>query len=375
MAFTDLGGMNRMGKGFTKEDSLALKGLAIILMALSHSYRTFSKFENHNLIFCGISPEQLVATAHYGKICVAFFAFVSGFGLMYSYSRILQKKSTQTPSKWIGQHLLSTMAGYWFVVPLSYLAYGIGSGFNFSRWGATYSEKILRGLIDFFGLSELLTSVTLNGSWWYMSAAISFIILVPFLAVMMEKFGSFGVMALVFILPRCLGLPYQGGNSVLAFLMTMTFGMVCCKHNILEKIADFRLLKNRQAAQALRCVILIALIIFGYLTYPIVKQKIVWEYDFVVTPFIAIIFCVEFLFKVPVISDVLRFLGKHSLNLWLIHTFARDWLNDIVYGVRVVWLVPLVMIALSIPACYAIDALKKVTGYDRMVQRVLVKFK
>lgn len=363
-----------MNTGFKKTDTLALKGLAIILMAFSHSYRTLSKFENYDLLLCGMSPAQVVATAHYGKICVAFFAFISGYGLMYSYSRILQKKSTQTPSKWIGQHLISTMAGYWFVVPLSYLAYGVVSGFDFGRWGATYSEKIVRFFVDFFGLSELLTSVMLNGSWWYMSAAICYVILVPFLAVLMDKFGSFACMALVFIIPRCLGIPYQGGNSVLAFLMTMTFGMVCCRHDVFTKISEFRLLKNRQASQIWRCVLLIALMIFGYLTYPIVKQKIVWEYNFVLTPFIVIIFCVEYLFKVPVISGVLRYLGKHSLNLWLIHTFARDWLPEVVYGVKIVWLVPLMMIALSIPACYVIDALKKVTGYDRLVQKVLAKF-
>lgn len=364
-----------MGKGLRKEDSLALKGLAVCLMVYSHCYRVTDKFAQYDVVFRGITQDQAIAFAQYCKICVALFAFVSGYGLMYGYSRILRKESSQTPSKWTLQHLISTMSGYWFIVPIAYVLYGIFRGFSFSRWGATYSERILKIAFEFFGLSELLGTKSINGSWWYISAAIAYIILVPFLAAIIEKFGGFACMALIFIFPRCLGIEYQGGNSVYAFLMTMTLGMVCCKYDVFTKFREFRLIKDRRTAQVLRCVVLMGLVIFGYLTYPLVSHKLLWEYNFVLTPFIVILFCVEFLFKIPVVSGVLTFLGKHSMNIWLIHTFVRDWIGEVVFAVREFWLVPIFMIVISLIAGFILDYLKKVTGYNRLVQTAIAKLK
>lgn len=362
-----------METGLKKEDSLALKGLAICLMAFAHCYRKYAKFRQYHVIFYGITAKQAIGIARYCKICVALFAFITGYGLMCSYLRILRKESSQTPAKWTMQHLITTMSGYWFIAPIAYGIYAVFNG-NFAKWGGNYFEKIMKILIDILGISELMGTKSLNGSWWYMSAAAAYIILVPFLAVLIEKFGSFACLALVFLLPRCLGIGYQGGNSMYAFLMIMTLGMVCCKHDVFTKIRKCPLRKGL-LFEVLWFALLAGLVVFGFLTYRKVDANVLWEYNFVLTPWIVILFCVEFLFRIPGVSKVLQFLGKYSMNIWLTHTFARDWIGEIVYGVRVFWLIPLVLIGIALMVSIVLEYLKKVTGYNRLVQAVLQKVK
>lgn len=75
-----------MSKGAEKEDSMALKGIAVLMLVFHHCYRTAAKFEQYDVVFCGLSASQVITVAEICKICVAIFAFVSGYGLMYGYT-------------------------------------------------------------------------------------------------------------------------------------------------------------------------------------------------------------------------------------------------------------------------------------------------
>lgn len=58
------------------------------------------------------------------------------------------------------------------------------------------------------------------------------------------------------------------------------------------------------------------------------------------------------------------------MNIWLVHTFVRDWLNTYVYAVRLFWLIPVVILMISLGISYFLDLLKKYTGYDRLFERL-----
>ena len=81
-----------MTNGLKKEDSAALKGLAVLLLIFHHCYRHADRIERYQVDLCGLTTEQLVAIAECCKICVAIFAFVSGYGLMYGYSAKMKNK-------------------------------------------------------------------------------------------------------------------------------------------------------------------------------------------------------------------------------------------------------------------------------------------
>lgn len=41
-----------MSKGLKKEDSMALKGIAVLMLVFHHCYRTAAKFEQYDVVFC-----------------------------------------------------------------------------------------------------------------------------------------------------------------------------------------------------------------------------------------------------------------------------------------------------------------------------------
>ena len=107
-----------MTNGLKKEDSAALKGLAVLLLIFHHCYRLADRIERYQVDLCGLTTEQLVAIAECCKICVAIFAFVSGYGLMYGYSAKMKNKEKYAVSEWISGHLLSTMSGLLQLYPI-----------------------------------------------------------------------------------------------------------------------------------------------------------------------------------------------------------------------------------------------------------------
>ena len=52
-----------MTNGLKKEDSAALKGLAVLLLIFHHCYRLADRIERYQVDLCGLTTEQLVAIA------------------------------------------------------------------------------------------------------------------------------------------------------------------------------------------------------------------------------------------------------------------------------------------------------------------------
>lgn len=358
-----------MSEGLSKKDSMALKGMAVLMLVFHHCYRTTAKFEKYHVIFRGLSQEQVIAAAGWCKICVAIFAFVSGYGLMYGYTKKSEEKKKDSVwiPRWTIKHILSTMSGFWFTAIVFYLLYFFKNG-DFHKWGATFGEKCFHIGLDILGISKLMGTKNLNGSWWYMSAALVYILLLPLLAGMIEKYGAFLSIAVVFIIPRVIGMQFPGGTAPYSFLMIFTIGAVCCRYDFFYR---FRSLGHRKLAG----ILLGLMIVSSFFLYHRIDMKVFWEFHFAVVPFTVILFCTEYLYKIRWISDGLGYLGKHSMNIWLIHTFVRDWLGKYVFAVREFWLVPVLILLVSLFAGFCLDILKRVSGYEKMMGFFQEKFR
>lgn len=83
--------------------------------------------------------------------------------------------------------------------------------------GRNLYERGFAVFADILGISRLLETESLNGAWWYMSAAFVFIILLPLLDGTIEKFGGIFCIAVIFLLPRILGIGFQEAQSHIHF--------------------------------------------------------------------------------------------------------------------------------------------------------------
>lgn len=354
-----------MPSGLKKQDSAALKGIAVLMLVFHHCYRTAEKFERYEVVFRGFSAEQVITIARFGKICVAIFAFVSGYGLMYGYFSKVREKCPHSIFRYSTSHLLSTASGFWFTAVVFYLFYFLRDG-SFQKWGETIADRILAVTLDIFGVARLLGTKSLNGSWWYMSAAIVFILLQPFLAACIEHYGGTICLAFLFLLPRMLQIGFPGTTSGRSFLMIFAVGMICCKYDFFTRFHEW------SPKFPKFCLILAVLVLTVFLYYQI-DLKVLWEFKYAWTPFIVVVFCVEYLFRIRPLMVLLRYLGKHSMNIWLVHTFVRDWCGPYVFAVREFWLIPLVILAVSLLISYILNFFKKITGYDRLIRQIQKK--
>ena len=186
--------------------------------------------------------------------------------------------------------------------------------------------------------------------------------------------GSLTCIGLVFLLPRLLNIGFQGGRSPLSFLMALAVGMVCCKKDVFARFHSWVPFGSRYAGGFLKFVLLAALVLWGYQSYRLLPFSYCWEYQFALIPFILILFLKEYVFRIPGLKRLLGFLGKHSLNIWLVHTFVRDYLKSYLWSLKYFALVPLAILLISLVLSVVINALKKYTGYDGLIRKISRSF-
>ena len=167
-----------MKQGLTKNDSFAIKGLAIILMLFHHLYCTADRFNGFEIDFTPFSQTFVVNVAFLFKVCVSLFAFITGYGLLKSIAG--QNFNRKDIVKWNTTRLIKTLSGFWFIYVIFLIVTMLINKLPYT----TYFEKtpyagIFYLINDFLGLANLFNTPTLNGTWWYMSAAIVFILIIP----------------------------------------------------------------------------------------------------------------------------------------------------------------------------------------------------
>lgn len=102
-----------MKQGLTKNDSFAIKGLAIILMLFHHLYCTADRFNGFEIDFTPFSQTFVVNVAFLFKVCVSLFAFITGYGLLKSIAG--QNFNRKDIVKWNTTRLIKTLSGFWFI--------------------------------------------------------------------------------------------------------------------------------------------------------------------------------------------------------------------------------------------------------------------
>lgn len=357
--------------GLTKNDSLALKGIAIIIMLFHHLFCEVSRFDSYDVSFAPFSQDFVVSVSLMMKICVSIFAFITGYGLLKSIARTPIDRASVF--KWNVTRLLKTMSGFYFVYVIAFAATQLISGLPMETYFSGSKVKgLLYVLADFSGLSTLFGTPRLLATWWYMSAAIIFILLVPIIYSVSKKIGYLSVVAVVIILPRLLNVGYPGGTNPYSFILPMVFGMIFSDYNLFEKISSIKP-KNKIAAYITDFLFFGLSILFFYYVSINFKTSEAWELLFGVSPVFFICFCRYCIVRIPVLKNILEYLGKHSFTLFLTHNFIRyTYLNEFTYSFKNFMLIFIVLFALSLLLAVVIDFIKKLVQYDKLINKLIV---
>ena len=207
-----------------------MKGIAIVIMLFHHMYLSQDRFEGLNVVFTPFSADRIMYLCRTFKICVPIYAFISGYGLYLSY-----RKNNSTPGKWTAKRLIKTMGGFWIIWGLSVVSSQLYNGYAVARYfgNGNIAKGVSAMVLDFFGLAKLFGTSTLNGTWWYMSAAIIFIICVP-LFMIKEEYLVF-ILVAVAAFPRIISLEVMGITGIYAFLPVFLMGMCVAKYDLFNR--------------------------------------------------------------------------------------------------------------------------------------------
>lgn len=343
-----------------------MKGIAIVMMLLHHMYLSAERFKGYEVSFAPFSKQTVIYTCNFFKICVPIYAFISGYGLYLSY-----KNNRSTPCQWTAKRLIKTMAGFWVIWILAAVIFQIMFGYVSEVYFTSGSNirNISSMGIDFLGLAKLLGTTSMNGTWWYMSAAIIFVICVP----LVMKNEEYLVMILVMVaaLPHMLELDIMGKSEVYAFLPVFLMGMCVAKYDLYDRWFQ---IWNKGIKKAAKFLLELLVLYVLYRAYGNLPGAVYNEVRWGILPAIVIAFCCEFITMIPGIHQVLLFLGKHSMNVFLVHTFIRQYFwKDYVYASGHFAINFLALLLPSLVISIILEWLKKVTGYNRLIQNICAK--
>ena len=106
-----------------------------------------------------------------------------------------------------------------------------------------------------------------------------------------------------------------------------------------------------------------------YIGLPIEKY---WDIHWGFIPVFVIYYCYEFIIDLPIVRHVLIYLGKHSMNIFLIHTFIRYYyFADLTYSFKHFVLIVLFLLGSSLAVSYVIEGLKWLVKYDKWINKLI----
>lgn len=363
-----------MAKGLSKNDSLAIKGIAVLMLLYHHLYTTPDRWSGFDISFFPLSEDLATGISTFFKLCVSIFAFITGYGLLKSVSKVtINRKNV---FGWNVTRLVKTMSGFWFIYIIAFIVTMIIDQRPVKVYfsGGT-SNGIIYLILDFLGLANLFGTPTLCGTWWYMSAAIIFILLIPVIYAVSKKFGYLPIIMILTALPRLLKTGFPGGVNAYSFIFPMIFGMIFADYGIFERIEE-RLPKNKAVSYLLNFVFFGGMtVLFYYISTTKYNSSKAWELNWGVSVIFMMGFFRFCVVRIPVLTKALQFLGKHSMTMFLTHTFIRyTYLNEFTYTVHRNFLVIfLVLFVLSLALTLLLDGIKKLVKYDEFVGKFLSK--
>lgn len=362
---------------FTKEHTMQMKGIAIIILLFHHCFLNTQRWATvpyeklattkgwgyYPISFAPFSSHTIQYFASFSKICVAMFVFMTGYGMWVSYES--QKKKT-TMSNYIKKRMVTLMTGFLIIFVVTEIL-AIPTGRFIEVYGHDF-RSVVYMIIDALGLAKLLGTPLFCLTWWYMSLAIVLIMIFPFVHSIMEKYQWVVVVASI-IVPRACG--FGQSTDLFRYLLAYTLGMYFAQHDLLARIKE-KFMEQNVAGKLLS--LIVSLIGLAVIIKCRQNAWIGWKYldfwDGFAAMYVIVISYIYILNGKWIVKG-LGFLGKHSMNIFLIHSFYRDvFFHEFTYSFYYAWLDYIVLMAISLVTSIVLEWFKKLIRYEKFIDWV-----
>lgn len=314
-----------------KKTTLAIHGIAILMMIYHHLfingniwYVTEGKslFDVFNSLNFVNSASAQLTFAYFCKLCVAIFAFTSGYAIYLQLSKRCVHDNDEANTKemigYCGHRFLSFykkyLIAFLFFVGCEYF-FKNPNGFDFS---------LTNYLLNLLGLRA-----TYNGTWWYVSVYYVMIIASPFIYLLLNKLKNKDYLLLIGLFIISFLAAFVSGNTTAflkfiskfiqnyftIYLLIFAEGMFSAKYNLIDKIGNKL---NLLTSTAL-------LIVTFLLRAMLIRDASDPLFDLIlIIPFI--ISVAKILSYFDGLNNCLAFFGKYSAYMWYAHAYFYAYL-------------------------------------------------
>ena len=339
---------------FTQKHTNICKGIAIILMYIHHLFGDANAEGMDRVVFNWLSAEQWVAFGQICKICVAIFVFLTAYGtsLQIENGKVGEAASVRRYKK--------LLMGFWVIYVDSQIVSLFVERTRISVYGSNIIGRWFYTILDSLGLARAFGTPTYNATWWYMSFAVILIFIIPMLYKVVETWGV-SVLVLIAIVPRMAGMDMS--TYFWWYIFTVILGIYCAQNHIFGEIYSCM----RRIPVLYYC----GWVIVAGLLYCLIFIRKSYGYASTIDGLVAFCICYlvyAYLEKIKFINVILECLGKHSMNMFLIHTFIKTYfLNEWTYSFKYPILIIGVLILDTLAISILIEIEKKFLGLIRKV--------
>lgn len=333
----------------SKNNTEIIKGIAILLMLFHHLFG-FPEWLTDGIKYIGIPLRANTlecVIGKFGHICVALFAFITGYGMYFSYKKgNIFRKTVKKGVAFLVSYWLIIFA---IIVPISLALgktdlnvrnfllnmFGIENDFVAFAWYVRFYLAVLITLPFFYKLMTDSAPVT----------SVCFAVFPPILRAFVGKIGTDSLF---------LGKLIYLCTEYLEWLPCVLSGLCFAKYGFFDKID--RAVKRLGSFKPL-CLFAALVILFYMRAY---RHTLLFgnlSPDFLYAPlfiYIALSICG----MLPrFLSEFLAFMGGHSMNIWFLHSvffFRTSELMKYAYAPRVSLFIVAWVIALTLPVSYAL---------------------
>ncbi len=350
---------------FTKDYTEMMKGIAILLMLFHHLF-AFPEWYVDGISYIGIPLRANTleyAIGQFGHICVSIFAFITGYGMFFSYQKgSILKKSFKKG--------VSFLICYWLIL------FGLAIPINLALGKTDITLRLI--VQNMFTYDHTLVSFA-----WYVRFYLAMLITLPIFYGMLTKY-TFVTIPVFLLLPATanyfLGtvssdkfIIVKGVYFAMEYFLWITpalMGLCFARYNLFEKLG--KLFSKLKQGELFVCLGLM-LILMYLRAYKDDTIGINFSFDSVYAPVFIFLACRILSILPSFIHRFLKLMGKHSMNIWFIHSlffFRTAELMKYAYAPKISILIIIWVIAICLILSFGLTAVSDFVLRNKKVMTI-----
>lgn len=173
---------------FSKDDTLLMKGFAIIFLCCYHCFSDYSRLSGVDVNFFPLSQKTGIYISESLNLCVGMFAFLSVYGMTLTLKgkKIDLALSIKEKLQFVTGRYIGLIGG--FLIPF-FFCHIVSAILSYDPYGEGVVNHVCNFILDMLGVSKFFDTPLMTETWWYMSLAVLFIIVFPFVIDIYRKYS------------------------------------------------------------------------------------------------------------------------------------------------------------------------------------------